>query len=411
MRIRVVVDGWTILALVVAGFSSRALAQVPSRTSEPRLAVPRAEVPVAQPPGQPTAPQVITQPSGQTTAAATTDTTPPAGSTAAPVTAVTGGASGVTQLGGSASAPTTSSSSQAATADMRSYTAGRSMLALSGVQVGPVNSVEGGTATADVVTERVGPDHITKKHIAGVKYEDLTFDVGLESKPLLDWIAASLAGQYVRKDGSILGLDYNNSVRTELAFFHALPAGLTIPTLDAAAKDAASLTVTLTPEYTRVTNGSGAKAQVPPSKLQRWSSSGFRFEMAGLDGSRVNRIESFTIKQKVADNPVGEMRDYQKEPAGVEYPSLKISLAESSAQTWLNWQDDFVIKGNSGDDKERDGAIVFLSPMQTEVGRVNLFHCGIYRLAPQAKDSKAEIISRLTAELYCERMELQVPKS
>jgi hypothetical protein len=39
---------------------------------------------------------------------------------------------------------------------------------------GWISSVEGGHATADVVNEKVGPDHIVHKHIAGVKYEDIT---------------------------------------------------------------------------------------------------------------------------------------------------------------------------------------------------------------------------------------------
>jgi hypothetical protein len=43
---------------------------------------------------------------------------------------------------------------------------------------GWIESVEGGHATADVVTEKVGPDHIVHKHIAGVKYEDITVAVG-----------------------------------------------------------------------------------------------------------------------------------------------------------------------------------------------------------------------------------------
>ncbi len=41
------------------------------------------------------------------------------------------------------------------------------------VKFGPslwVQSVEGGQATADLVTEKIGPDHIMHKHIAGVKY-------------------------------------------------------------------------------------------------------------------------------------------------------------------------------------------------------------------------------------------------
>jgi hypothetical protein len=44
------------------------------------------------------------------------------------------------------------------------------------IKFGPslwVESVEGGQATADVVTEKIGPDHIMHKHIAGVKYATL----------------------------------------------------------------------------------------------------------------------------------------------------------------------------------------------------------------------------------------------
>jgi T4-like virus tail tube protein gp19 len=391
------------VALANLGLTGSASAQLPTRSSEPRLAVPRTELPVVQPPGQPTATTTAAEPASQPTAAVPPDTTT-SGSGSAPVTQVTGGASGVTTVGGGT--PATSSSTYAATATSdRAYATGKSVLTLSGIQVATLNNVVGGTATSDVVLEKLGPDHVQKKHVSGVKYEDLSFAAGLDSKPLLDWVAASFAGQYTRKDGSILGLDYSNTVRSELTFFQALPTRLTIPTLDAAGKDAASLTVTLAPEYTRLTHGSGAKGPLPKAQ-QRWSTSGFRFEMAGLDGSRVNRIESITIQQKVVDNAVGESRDYQKEPAALEYSNVKVSLSASSAQTWQDWYNDFLINGNNGDDKERDGAIVFLSQSLTELGRLNLYHCGIYRLAPKPQDSRSEAIARLTAELYCERMEL-----
>lgn len=404
MSIKLAATFTTGLALALAlSVPAHLSAQRPA--SEPRLAVPRTELPVAQAPGQPTTTPVVTQPGSQTTAAAPADTTP----APAPVTQVTGGASGVTQLG--TPQPTTASSSQAATADVRSFTASKSMLTLEGVQIAAANRIEGGTATSDVVIEKVGSDNIRKKHLAGVKYEDISFSTGLESKALMDWIASMMTGKHDRKSGSILGLDYNNTIRSERTFTNALPTAVTIPTLDASSKDAAAFTVTLAPEYTRLIKGSGTRAQSAAIRPPKWTTAGFRFEMAGLDGSKVNRIESFTIKQTVVENPVGELRDYQKEPGRVDYPSLKLSLAESSAQTWLDWHNDFVINGNNGDDKERDGAIVFLSPTLTELGRVKLFHCGVYRLGSQAQDGKAEMISRVTAELYCERMELVTKSS
>ena len=42
-------------------------------------------------------------------------------------------------------------------------------LDLDGVNVGLVKSADGGTASADVVVEKLGPDGIAHKHLAGVK--------------------------------------------------------------------------------------------------------------------------------------------------------------------------------------------------------------------------------------------------
>jgi hypothetical protein len=70
-----------------------------------------------------------------------------------------------------------------------------------------------------------------------------------------------------------------------------------------------------------------------------------------------------------------------------------------------------VVKGENGQDKERNGSIVYLSPnLATEYGRINLYNCGIVRLSPDKQVARSEAIRRLQAELYCERMQL-VPKA
>lgn len=58
---------------------------------------------------------------------------------------------------------------------------------------GWIQSVDGGHATSDVVTEKVGPDHIVHKHIAGVKYEDITLVAGTVRKD--KWIVVSAVPQ------------------------------------------------------------------------------------------------------------------------------------------------------------------------------------------------------------------------
>ena len=364
-------------------------AQLPDAGSEPRLAVPtRATMtaPVAQQPAPPPEPQ--------------------------PVTAVTGGPTGVTTIGTTAE-PTTATASQAATATTtRSYAASRFALTLEGASAGWLRSVEGGTATSDVVVERPGADRIAAKHLGGVRYEDLVVVTDLQSKPMTDWIAASWKGGLKRMSGTVQAADYNNTVVSEREFVNALIAGTTMPTLDAASKDAAHMTVQLASEYTRLKPGSGATAPgTDPRLQQKWLASAFRFEMNGLDGTKVSRIDSFTVRQVASSDPVGEMRDYQKEPGKLEFPNLRITLNAASAATWTAWHEDFVVNGNNGPGQERSGAIVYLDGLtKAELGRVNLMGCGIYRLAPERVDASSEAIQRVVAELYCERMELVVSK-
>jgi hypothetical protein len=293
----------------------------------------------------------------------------------------------------------------------RGYTAGRFGLTLEGMQVGWLKSVEGGTARAEVVVERPGPDRIAAKHIAGVKYDEISLVTGLESKVLNDWIAEAWKGGVQRKSGSVQSADFNYTILSEREFNNALLIETTMPALNAGNKDAAYIQVKLAPEYTRLKSGSGAKAQFSPETKgsKKWSLANFRFEMAGLDGSRVSGIDSFTVRQTVADNPVGEQRSHEKTQGTIEFPDLKITFLASAAQTWVDWHEDFVVKGNNGPDKEKSGAIVFLeASLKAELGRVNLHNCGIYRLAPVKTEAGSEQLARMVANLYCERMELVV---
>jgi tail tube protein gp19 len=352
-------------------------------------APPDAPTPVAQTPGQPT-----------------TDASAP------PVTQVTGAPAGTTQVGAAPGA--TSSSSQAATAvyssDKRSYTAGKFGLLLDGVQVGPVRSVEGGTASADVIEEPPGPEKVVMKHIGQPKYEPISISTTWDSKPLMDWIAASWKQNYQRKNGSVQDADYNNTVRREREFFNALLTEVTMPLLDGSSKDAAQIIVKIAPEYTRLKAGSGSIKSGFDLKQKKWTPANFKFEMTGLDGTKVNRIESFTVAQKTVADQIGEARDYLKEPGKLSFPNLTITLNESSSQTWWDWYTDFLIQGNNTEDKERNGSIVYLDPLQKEIGRVNLYNCGIFGLAPTPSQQGSEAIARVQASLYCERMELVTVK-
>ena len=297
-------------------------------------------------------------------------------------------------------------------ADMRSYVAGNFFLNLDGQNCGFVKSVAGGGATADVINEKMGADHVVRKHLGGVKYEELVIDFGFSMKaPVYDWIAKSWEMNYQRKNGSIVGCDYKLEAKTEREFFNGLITETAFPALDASSKQAAYITLKVAPEYTKAKKASG-KAEAPGAKGQQklLLPSNFRLEIAGLDASRVSKIDAFSVKQSVTEDFAGELRDYQKEPGKLEFPNLKITLSQASSQPWFDWFEDFVIKGNCSEDKEKTGTIFFLSPNRKEtLASIELQNLGIFRLSEDAAEAQSEQIKRVTAELYCERMKFHPP--
>jgi phage tail-like protein len=297
-------------------------------------------------------------------------------------------------------------------AGSRSYVAGNFLFNLNGVKCGFVRSVEGGDITAEVIEEPRKGTAFVKKHIGQPKYEDITLTVGFDlDESLYEWIAASWKMNYARKDGSITAVDATMQAKSEREFFHALITEIGFPALDGSSKEPAYLTVKFSPEYTRIAKASGKVAAVKPAAQKQFLPSNFRLELDGLDCTKVSKIDSFTVKQTPQKDDIGDLRDMQKEPGKVEFPNLRVELAEVTAATWHEWHEDFVVKGNNDDAHEKSGTIVFLTPnRQEELARINLFNVGIFALRRRPATAATEKVARVVAELYCERMELQVGK-
>lgn len=312
--------------------------------------------------------------------------------------------------GGEAAAAVPPDATAATRAEVRSYVAGNYALVLDGVSAGFVKSVEGGSAVADVIEEAAGPDGFTSKHIGQVKYEDFRMQIGFSmSKAVYDWISASWQMNYTRKNGAVVALDYKLDPKSQREFFNALITETGIPACDGASKDPAYLTVKFTPEYTSDTMKVSGQFGTAGTKQQKtWLPSNFRLEIDGLDCTKVSKIDAFTIKQSVTTDDIGDTRDYLKEPGKLEFPNLKITLAEVAAQTWYAWHEDFVIKGNNSTDYEKSGRLVFLSSdLQTTIAQIRFFNLGIFALRTEKSEANSDAIRRVSAELYCERMELQ----
>jgi len=290
----------------------------------------------------------------------------------------------------------------------RSYVTGNFQLVLDGIKSGFLKSIEGGTATAEVISEPVGGSPFVTKHLGAIGYDPFVARLGLSmSKDVYEWINASWSANYQRKNGAVVAVDQKQTAVSQREFFNALVTETSFPKLDGGSKDPAYLTLKFAPEYTRTSKASGKVSA--PSKQKLWLPSNFRLTIDGLDCTRVRSVESFTVRQSLATDDIGDARDYLKEPGKLEFPNLAINLAESSAKTWLDWFESFVIKGNSEDKKEKNGSIAILSPnLKDELLRVDLFNLGIFKIAPDTAEANVDRVATVTAHLYCERMELHL---
>ena len=298
-------------------------------------------------------------------------------------------------------------------ADVRSYVSGNFFFELDGVKCGFLKSIDGGAITAEVITEAVGPTYFAKKHIGGPKYEDFTMQIGFSmSKAVYDWIAASWAMNYQRKNGSIVACDYKLDAKSRRDFFNALITETGIPACDGSSKEPAYLTVKYAPEYTRYVKASGkASGELGKSEQKLWLPQNFKLTIDGLDCTKVAKIDAFTVKQTAVTDDIGDARDYLKEPGKLEIPNLKITLSEVTAQTWYDYHENFVIKGNNDEGAEKGGTLEFLSPnRQDTLLTITFMNLGIFKITTDKSEANADQVKRVSAEFYCEQMTLKYGK-
>jgi phage tail-like protein len=247
--------------------------------------------------------------------------------------------------------------------DMRSYSAGNFALSLDG-QAAIIKDMDGGNIKGEVVTINMGPEQFALKHISTVKFEPFTINIGMSmGKGLYDWIKASLDKDHIRKNGFVVAADYKYKAQSYRHFRDALITEVTVPALDASGKDSAYFTIKFDAEEITYQAGDDADISgIVNTKQKKWLNSNFRLRLGDLPCTRVSKIDSFTIKQGITQDDVGEQRVSCKEPTKLEFPNLKITFSASDIKPWATWFDEFVIKGINGQEKELSGAIEFLDP-------------------------------------------------
>src|SRR5581483_4805256 len=232
-------------------------------------------------------------------------------------------------------------------AAQRSFVSGKFALELEGSPAGLISSIAGGFASGNVVNEADSPDFFFKKHLEDPPgYSDITIQCGANMSPAFyQWLKDTLGGTYPVHNGAILALDYQNKVLRRLEFVNAQITRITFPRVDAASKDNATLTVTLTPSSTSagpkgVTYNAGAS-----TTAKKWAASNFKLTIAGLDTTHISSIEAIDIPIPLAPPPDLVCLICVPTPPRIDFPQVQVALAETYATTWSAWDETFVISG------------------------------------------------------------------
>lgn len=293
-----------------------------------------------------------------------------------------------------------------------SYSAGHFLFRLDdeGGDAAYLRSVAGGMVKGAVLGETVGPEYWSFKHLGAVEVDPIAFEIGMAlSRPLLEWISGSWKRQFSRRDGVIIHADANFNPRLEHEFFQALITETKFPTLDGSTKEPAYLGVTVHPEWVNIKRTSGTKVQGTVGRNQKkWLPSSFRLEIDGFDCSRVSKIDSFSVKQKVRPLYIGAQRLPELEPISLEFSNITFYIAADYADQFMKWHDEVVIKGAKDTSSERQGVLEFLSPDRSQVlFSIQLNQVGIYNMSIDRSEANAEIIKRAKIELYVDSMDLK----
>lgn len=287
----------------------------------------------------------------------------------------------------------------------RSYVSGSFFLTLDGAKCGFVKSVAGGSISAEVVAEP-GSGPFVPKHLGKPRYGEITLNCGFSlDKSFYEWVAQSWQVKAKPRAGSVVALDYTLTPTSERRFENAIITSTTIPAMDGSSKEPAYMVVTIAPGLLQNAPGSGSNAEYGSfgkTEQKVWLPSNFKLEIDDIDCSKISKIDSFTVGQSVGTDP--KALESALSSRRINFPNLKLTVAEAGAQSFADWHKASVIEGKGG---ERNGTLSLFAPSQQGVlMRIKFYNVGIFSMQPAKAEANADQIKRVEVELYVERMEL-----
>ena len=297
----------------------------------------------------------------------------------------------------------------------RAYAAAHFALELDGKHsVGMFRSIEGGGVRADVMTYQNGTNYERWRQLGKPKFEDIKLQVGMSmSQPFYIWLTDFMKGIPTRKTGAIVAADFYYNERARRNFKAAMIKEVTFPKLDGQDKSAAYMSVALSVEEIEFLKGTGKKVEPPAGfdNQKAWTSCNFRFRLDDYASAcrRVTKVDSFTIKQNVAEYHAGGFKNAIKTPTAIEYPNLVFYVPEADAQPFMDHMATSVGFGGKGNGtvrnpKKMHGQIECFDNAGKTLFTVEFFGSDIVSVTPDRSDAGSEEIKQVKVELYTEKM-------
>jgi hypothetical protein len=280
--------------------------------------------------------------------------------------------------------------------------------------MGFLRSADGGGVTTDIQTYQQGRVNDLWRQVGRPKFGDITLQVGMGlAPPFYSWISDFFNRTVTRKNGAIIGADFNYKERTRRNFTDALIAEVGVPALDGGSKDAALMTVKITPEgMTYETIEDGEKLASPPGlglPNKMWHAANFRFTIDGFEDSlrRVTKIDAFSIKQQILDYPAGHRRTSIRVPGRIDFPPVNIYVPQVDAELLIEQANTRLIDYEKPDDGGMNATLEFLAPDLSTLATINMTGVDIVSAEPQKLDASAETVALVKFQLQVEAMTME----
>lgn len=251
-------------------------------------------------------------------------------------------------------------------------------------------SPSGGNVKAEVSATFPDASGPPQRQISSFGYTNLKFELGLDvGTPILNWVNAALKGKPVTKDGTLIELDDQNRAKSYLDFTNGAIADFVVPGFEASSNEANAFTLEASIRKSMLRPGDNTPVHLPaPSK--KFLASNFRLKLDGLPTARVRVIDPLS---------------FRRTKPGIVPTDLVVTFS-TDVDPWRAWANDFIVEGNNGHDKEKQGVIEVLTPNLTDVlATLTLKQIGIFELTTADSTS----IRSYRASMYFDYGQLSFP--